>query len=250
MSIESNDDLEGVREAGRVTTAILDALVAHLRAGVTTGDLDAIAAGILARDGARSAPAMVYGFPGHVLISVNDEIVHGIPGRRRIAAGDLVSLDVTVEKDGYVADAARSVVVGAVAGHGPATADHLVAAAEAALARGVSVARAGVPVNEIGRAVQREVRRRGFAVVRGLCGHGVGRTIHEAPEVPNVYDRSLRDVLTDGLVLTIEPMISAGSSYPVQSADGWTLRTRDGSLAAHCEHTLVITNGEPLILAA
>ena len=250
MSIESNDDLEGVREAGRVTTAILDALVAHLRAGVTTGDLDAIAAGILARDGARSAPAMVYGFPGHVLISVNDEIVHGIPGRRRIAAGDLVSLDVTVEKDGYVADAARSVVVGAVVGHGLATADHLVAAAEAALARGVSVARAGVPVNEIGRAVQREVRRRGFAVVRGLCGHGVGRTIHEAPEVPNVYDRSLRDVLTDGLVLTIEPMISAGSSYPVQSADGWTLRTRDGSLAAHCEHTLVITNGEPLILAA
>lgn len=250
MSIESNDDLEGVREAGRVTMAILDALVEHLREGVTTGDLDAIAAGILARDGARSAPAMVYGFPGHVLISVNDEIVHGIPGRRRIAAGDLVSLDVTVEKDGYVADAARSVVVGMAAGHGPATADHLVAAARAALAGGVAVARAGVPVNEIGRAVQREVRRRGFAVVRGLCGHGVGRTIHEAPEVPNVYDRALRDVLTDGLVLTIEPMISAGSSYPVQSADGWTLRTRDGSLAAHCEHTLVITKGEPLILAA
>jgi methionyl aminopeptidase len=246
MSIESNDDLEGVREAGRVTTAILDALVEHLREGVTTGDLDAIAAGILARDGARSAPAMVYGFPGHVLISVNEEIVHGIPGRRRIAAGDLVSLDVTVEKDSYVADAARSVVVG----RGRVTANHLVAAAEAALACGVSVARAGVPVNAIGRAVQREVHRRGFAVVRGLCGHGVGRTIHEAPEVPNVYDRSLRDVLTDGLVLTIEPMISAGSSYPVQSADGWTLRTRDGSLAAHCEHTLVITTGEPLILAA
>ena len=250
MSIESNDDLEGVREAGRVTTAILDALVEQLREGVTTGDLDAIAAGILTRDGARSAPAMVYGFPGHVLISVNDEIVHGIPGRRRITAGDLVSLDVTVEKDGYVADAARSVVVGVRAGRGATTADQLVAAAAAALACGVSVARAGVPVNEIGRAVQREVRRRGFAVVRGLCGHGVGRTIHEAPEVPNVYDRSLRDVLSDGLVLTIEPMISAGSSYPVQSADGWTLRTRDGSLAAHCEHTLVITNGEPLILAA
>ena len=246
MSIESDNDLAGVREAGRVTTAILDALVEHVREGVTTGDLDAIAARILARDGARSAPAMVYGFPGHVLISVNDEIVHGIPGRRRIAAGDLVSLDVTVEKDGYVADAARSVVVG----HGPVTAKHLVAAVEAALACGVSVARAGVPVNEIGRAVQREVRRRGFAVVRGLCGHGVGRTIHEAPEVPNVYDRSLRDVLTEGLVLTIEPMITAGSSYPVQSADGWTLRTRDGSLAAHCEHTLVITTGEPLILAA
>jgi methionyl aminopeptidase len=105
-------------------------------------------------------------------------------------------------------------------------------------------------VNAIGRAVHREVQRHGFSVVRGLCGHGVGRTIHESPEVPNVYDRSQRDVLTDGLVLTIEPMISAGSSYPVQSADGWTLRTRDGSLAAHCEHTLIITPGEPLIVAA
>lgn len=246
MSIESNDDLEGVREAGRVTTAILDALAEHLREGVTTGDLDAIAAEMLARDGARSAPAIVYGFPGHVLISVNDEIVHGIPGRRRIAAGDLVSLDVTVEKDGYVADAARSVVVGDAS----ATATLLIAAARAALARGVAVARAGVRVNEIGRAVQAEVRRRGFSVVRGLCGHGVGRAIHEPPEVPNVYDPRLRDVLTDGLVLTIEPMVAAGSSYPVQSPDGWTLRTKDGSLAAHCEHTLVITTGQPLILAA
>ncbi|HEX4913614.1 MAG TPA: M24 family metallopeptidase, partial [Vicinamibacterales bacterium] len=130
------------------------------------------------------------------------------------------------------------------------TARQLIAAAEAALEVGVSVARAGVPVNHIGRAVQSEVRRRGFSVVRGLCGHGVGRTIHEAPEVPNVYDRFQRDVLTEGLVLTIEPMITAGSSYPVQCADGWTLRTRDGSLAAHCEHTLVITRGRPLILAA
>ena len=246
MSIESTDDLEGVRDAGRVTTAALDAMVQCLQPGVTTGELDAIAAGVLTRNGARSAPAMVYGFPGTVLISINDEIVHGIPGRRRLERGDLVSLDVTVEKDGYVADAARSVVIG----EGSSTAHQLIAAAESALRAALAVARAGTPVNEIGRAVQREVRRHGFSIVRGLCGHGVGRTSHEAPEVPNVYDRSQRDVLTDGLVLTIEPMISAGSSYPVQSADGWTLRTRDGSLAAHCEHTLIITRGEPLILAA
>jgi methionyl aminopeptidase len=246
MSIESTDDLEGVREAGRVTAAALDAMVQHLRPGVTTGELDAIAAGVLTRNGARSAPAMVYGFPGTVLISVNDEIVHGIPGRRRLEPGDLVSLDVTVEKDGYVADAARSVIVG----DGSSAARQLIAAAESALRAALAVARAGRRVNEIGRAVQGEVRRHGFSVVRGLCGHGVGRTIHESPEVPNVYDRSQRDVLTDGLVLTIEPMLSAGSSYPVQSADGWTLRTRDGSLAAHCEHTLVITRGEPLIVAA
>lgn len=246
MSIESAGDLEGLREAGRVTRETLDALVEHLDAGVTTGDLDAVAAAVLARNGARSAPAMVYGFPGTVLISVNDEIVHGIPGRRRLRRGDLVSLDVTIEKDGYVADAARSVIVG----EGSALAHELIGVAESALRSALRVARAGVRVNEIGRVVQGEVERRGFAVVRGLCGHGVGRTIHEAPEVPNTYDRSQRDVLTEGLVLTIEPMISAGSSYPVQGADGWTLRTRDGSLAAHCEHTVMITRGAPLILAA
>lgn len=246
MSIESDDDLQGVREAGRVTTAVLDALAAASEAGVTTAALDALAADVLRVNDARSAPAMVYGFPGTVLISVNDEIVHGIPGRRKLQPGDVVSLDVTVEKDGYVADAARTVIVGS----GTAEARDLVAAAEAALRAGVLAARAGSRVNEIGRAVQREVRRHGFGVVRGLCGHGVGRTIHEPPEVPNVYDRFQRDVLTDGLVLTIEPMITAGSTYAVQAADGWTLRTRDGSLAAHCEHTLVITTGEPLILAA
>jgi methionyl aminopeptidase len=246
MSIESTQDFDGVREAGCVTTVVLDALVAAVHDGVTTGELDAIAADVLRRHDARSAPAMVYGFPGTVLISVNDEIVHGIPGRRKLQRGDLVSLDVTVEKHGYVADAARSVIVG----DGSTTARQLIAAAESALRAALAVACAGTRVNEIGRAVQREVRRHGFSVVRGLCGHGVGRTIHESPEVPNVYDRSQRDVLTDGLVLTIEPMISAGSSYSVQSADGWTLRTRDGSLAAHCEHTLVITHGRPLILAA
>jgi methionyl aminopeptidase len=246
MSIESKIDLDGVTEAGRVTCETLDALVRHLRPGVTTGELDGVAAGVLAQNGARSAPAIVYGFPGTVLISVNDEIVHGIPGPRRLASGDLVSLDVTVEKDGYVADAARSVIVG----EGSAMARQLIAAAESALDAALAVARAGVRVNAIGRAVQNAVRRRGFSVVRGLCGHGVGRTIHEAPEVPNVYDRSQRDVLTEGLVLTIEPMVAAGSSSAVQCADGWTLRTRDGSLAAHCEHTLVITRQRPLVLAA
>jgi methionyl aminopeptidase len=246
MSIETPGDLHALREAGRITRVTLDALTARVRAGVTTGELDAIAGGIFKREGARSAPAIVYGFPGHVLISVNDEIVHGIPGPRMLEPGDLVKLDVTVEKDGYVADAARSVIAGA----GSATATGLVASAEAAFHAGLDVARAGTRVNEIGRAVEREVRRRGFTVVRGLAGHGVGRTIHEAPSVPNEYDPRQRDVLTEGLVLTIEPMISAGSARTVQDADGWTVRTRDRSLSAHYEHTLVITRDRPLILTA
>ena len=246
MSITSEADWHGLRAAARVARLTLDRLTAEVHAGVTTGELDVIAARIFANEGGRSAPALVYGFPGTVLISLNDEIVHGIPGPRRIADGDVVSLDVTVEKDGYVADAARSVVCGG----GTDQARRLVVCAEAAFDAALAVARAGVKVNEIGRAVEHEVRRHGFAVVQGLSGHGVGRTIHEPPEVPNWYDARQRDVLTDGLVLTIEPMIAAGVGRVVQADDGWTIRTKDGSLAAHHEHTLVITQGEPVVLTA
>jgi methionyl aminopeptidase len=246
MSIQSAADLNGMRRAGRITRETLDALEKNVRVGVSTADLDAIAARVFARHGAQSAPALVYGFPGHVLISINDEIVHGVPGRRRLKDGDLVKLDVTVEKDGYVADAARTVVVGS----GTKTAVRLADCARAAFQAAVSVARAGTRVNEIGRAVEQEVRRHGFAVVQGLSGHGVGRTIHEHPSVPNWYDPLQRDVLTEGLVLTIEPMVSAGSPRTIQHRNGWTYRTGDGSLAAHHEHTLVITREHPLILTA
>ena len=244
MSITSKADWHGLREAAKVTRLTLDALAAQIRPGVTTGDLDATARRMFAAHGARSAPALVYGFPGHVLVSINDEIVQGIPGARRIRAGDIVKIDVTVEKDGYVADAARSVVV-EPAGE---TAHRLVACAVAAFQAALAVARAGVRVNEIGRAVERVVRRGGFSVLDGLSGHGVGRTIHEEPSVPNRYDPWQSDVLSEGLVLTIEPMIGTGSTRVVQDADGWTLRTADGGLSAHHEHTLVITRGTPIVL--
>src|SRR5688572_31150371 len=198
MSIESDADWKGLKQAARVARLTLDRLATEVRPGVTTGELDEIAARLFARHGARSAPALVYGFPRTVLISINDEIVHGIPGPRRIVAGDIVKLDVTVEKDGYVADAARSVVVAP----GQPTAHRLAACAKAAFDAALAVAGAGVRVNEIGRAVEREVRRHGFSVIVGLSGHGVGRSIHEEPSVPNHYDPLQRDVLTDGLVLT------------------------------------------------
>lgn len=246
MSIESAVDWKGMREVGRITRLTLDALEKHVRAGVTTAQLDDVAAAVFGEHGARSAPALVYGFPGTVLISVNDEVVHGVPGPRRLERGDLVKLDVTVEKNGYVADAARSVVVAS----GTETANRLAACAASALDAALKVARAGVRVNEIGRAVNREVRRHGFSVVRGLTGHGVGRTIHEPPAVPNYYDLWQTDVLTEGLVLTIEPMVSAGSPQAIQDDNGWTIRTQDGSLAAHHEHTLVITRQDPFVLTA
>jgi methionyl aminopeptidase len=171
-------------------------------------------------------------------------VVHGIPGPRRLAAGDLVKLDVTVEKDGYIADAARSVIVEL----GSDLATRLVACAREAFAAALAVARAGTKVNAISRAVETTVRARGFTVMRELTGHGVGRAIHEAPSVPNHYDPWQRDVLTDGLVLTIEPIISAGSARIRQDRDGWTTRTTDGSWAAHYEHTLVITRDRPVVL--
>jgi methionyl aminopeptidase len=246
MSIESSDDWKGLRRAGRIAHLTLDALEASVRPGVSTAELDAVAARVFAAHGGRSAPAMVYGFPGTVLISVNDEVVHGIPGPRRLAAGDLVKLDVTVEKDGYVADAARSVIVEA----GSDVATRLAECARDAFAAALNVAKAGRKVNEISRAVESTVRARGFRVVSGLGGHGVGRTIHESPSVPNEYDPWQRDVLTDGLVLTIEPIISAGSARIRQDRDGWTTRTSDGSWAAHHEHTLVITRDRPIVLTA
>jgi methionyl aminopeptidase len=246
MSIESESDWKGLRRVGRVVRLVLDALEKAARPGVTTAALDAIAAAIFREHGARSAPAVVYGFPGTVLLSVNDEVVHGIPGARELRDGDLVKLDVTAELDGYVADAARTVVVGS----GSATARRLRECARAAFTHALGVARAGNPVNEIGRAVQAEVRRHGFWVVPGLDGHGTGRTIHEPPRVANVFDPRQKDRLSEGLVLTIEPIISAGPAEPVEDEDGWTIRTSDGSLAAHYEHTLVITRGRPVLLTA
>lgn len=246
MSIESDDDWKGLRRAGRIAHLTLDALEARVRPGVTTAELDAIAARVFAAHGAQSAPALIYGFPGTVLISVNDEVVHGIPGPRRIERGDLVKLDVTVEKDGYIADAARSVIVES----GSDLASRLAACARDAFTAALAVAKAGTKVNAISRAVESTVRARGFAVVRGLTGHGVGRAIHEAPSVPNHYDPWQRDVLTDGLVLTIEPIISAGSDRIRQDRDGWTTRTSDGSWSAHHEHTLVITRDRPILLTS
>src|SRR5262249_43310376 len=216
--------------------------------GVTTAELSEVGAKVLAEHGARSSPPMVYGFPGDVCISVNDEVVHGIPGERVLRAGDLLKLDLTAEKDGYHTDSAVTVQVPPAQGGGPAR--ELARCAERAFRQSLAAARAGNCTKEIGRAVEREVRRRGFSVVRELGGHGVGHTIHEGPSVPNWADPTAREVLTEGLVLTIEPIISAGNGCVWTDRDGWTVKTTDGSLAAHYEHTLVITSGEPILLTA
>lgn len=247
MSIESERDLAGLRAAGKVVAEALAAMRAAVRPGVTTRELDDVGAGVFAWYGARSAPQLAYDFPGVNCISVNDEAVHGVPSNRALVEGDLVKLDVTAELDGYMADAAITVPVGAVT----MNALTLVSTAERALARAIGVARAGVRVNEIGRAVQSEVEEAGFFVLPQLGGHGIGRTIHEPPSVPNHYVASDETVLTDGLVITIEPIISATSGRSVgPGSDGWTISTADRGLSAHVEHTIVITRDAPIVLTA
>jgi methionyl aminopeptidase len=246
MSIQDEQELSSLRAVGRVVRMVLEAMKAEVRPGVTTQYLDDIGARVMRENGARSAPSIVYQFPGASCISLNDEAVHGIPGKRELKEGDLVKLDVTVEKDGFMADAAITVPVGQVSPQ----AEKLIACAERAFHKAMLVARAGFRVFEIGKIVEREVRKSGFTVVRELGGHGIGRTIHEAPHVPNYPDPSARQIMNDGLVITVEPIISAGSGLVFTDKDGWTVRTGDHALSAHFEHTLVVTSGAPILLTA
>ena len=246
MSINGPEELKGMRAAGAVVRQILEAMKRCVRPGVTTAELDEVGAGVMREQGARSAPALVYQFPGANCISVNEEAVHGIPGKRELRSGDLVKLDVTTEKDGFMADAAITVPVGEVTEESRRLAE----CAERAFTKAMLVARAGFRVSEIGRVVEREVRRSGFAVIRDLSGHGIGRTIHEEPRVPNFPDPRANQILTEGLVITVEPIIAAGSGRTVVAKDGWTVVTADRRPSAHYEHTLVITKGEPILLTA
>ena len=246
MSIETEDELEGLRRAGRVVAAVLRELRRRVQPGVTTEELDRVAGRVFARFGARSAPKLVYGAPCEVFISVNDQAVHGVPGPRRLRRGDLVKLDVTAELDGFYADACVTVSVGPAAPR----ARRLMGAADAALARGLAAAVAGAPVCAVSAAVADEAAARGVAVLADLGGHGIGRTIHEPPSIPNAPDPDDATLLHAGLVITIEPILGAGAPAVLGEDDGWTISTADGSWAAHAEHTLVVTAGRPLILTA
>jgi methionyl aminopeptidase len=237
MTLSSQGDLAGLRRAGAVVAETLRAMEAAARPGVRTDELDAIAARIFRRHGARSAPQLAYNFPGVTCISVNEQIVHGIPGERVLEPRDVVKLDVTAELGGYIADAAVTVLIPPAQ---PA-ARRLRKCARRAFERARAVVRAGLPVSELGRVVEDEVRKWDCAVVRELRGHGVGRSIHEPPSIPNYYSPLTEGVLHEGLVIALEPIVSEHPARVVEEADGWTLRTHNRTLAAHHEHTIVIT---------
>jgi len=245
VSIDSPEELEAMQAAGKVVAEAIREMARRVRPGVTTAELDDIAAQIFTRHGARSGPQLDYDFPGVTCISLDDECVHGIPSRtRRVNAGQLVKLDVTAELDGFYADACRTVAVG----RPKAREQRLMAAAQSALKLGLEQAKAGNNVGAIGGAVQTEVERRGFSVCVELSGHGIGRRIHEEPDVPNIaWDGP---ELTNGLVITVEPIIAAGRGDVYVDDDGWTIRTEDGSPSAHFEHTIVVTDAAPILLTA
>ena len=246
MSIKSPEELAGMELAGKTTRAVLNAMKAVIVPGITTREVDEIGAAVMRSLGGRSAPKLVYAFPGESCISVNEEVVHGLPGKRILENGDLVKLDVTVEIDGFMADCCETVGVGSIAKESK----RLMDCASEAFRAGLFAVRPGARAFDIGKSIYRTVHSAGFSVVNNLAGHGIGRTIHEKPTIPNDFDRRCSDILTEGLVFTIEPMIAVGGSRAVTLKDGWTIRTRDKSRSAHHEHTVLVTrNGARLLTA-
>ncbi len=245
MSIQNEKDLEGLRKIGRIVARCLKYMQSHLEPGMTTRELDFLGGSFLAKHGARSAPQLTYNFPGFTCISVNEEAAHGIPGSRRIQAGDLVNIDVSAELGGYFADTGGSAIV-------PPESPikiQVCLAARNALASALQEARAGAKLNRIGLAIEREAQKHGFTVIENIGSHGVGRALHEAPEfIPGFYEPRDRRVLRENQVITIEPFISSGAKFVFDKGDGWTLVTKPNFLTAQFEHTIVITKGAPLIM--
>lgn len=233
-----------MRRAGRLAAEVLERLRGAVRPGITTASLDALAEAWILEGGGRPAFKGYRGYPASICASVNDQVVHGIPGPRLLADGDIISIDVGVVVDGYYADAAVSLPVGAAT---PETL-RLLAAGEAALAAGIRAARAGGRVSDIGHAVEEAAAAAGYAVVRDYVGHGIGRRMHEAPHVPNYGPPGYGAELVPGMALAIEPMLTEGSAEVAVAADEWTVVTVDGSRAVHFEHTVLITGGEVEVL--
>jgi methionyl aminopeptidase len=241
---KSPAEIDQMAAAGAILVKAMDLLAAKVRAGVTTGELDRAAERFIRSQGATPAFKGYRGFPGSICASPNEMVVHGIPGRFRLHRGDILSIDIGVVKDGWVADAARTFPVGEVS----AVAARLLEVTEGALFAGVEQARAGNRLGDVSHAVQEHVEAGGFSVVRSLVGHGIGRDMHEEPQIPNHGPAGRGIVLEEGMVLAIEPMTTAGRHMVRMGDDGWAIYSQDGSLAAHFEFTVAVTAAGPRIL--
>lgn len=244
MTVESPRDIEGLLRIGRIVALAIRAMHDATQPGITTRELDAIGAAVLQEHGARSAPQLMYKFPAATCISINDVVAHGIAGERTIRAGDLVNIDVSAELDGYFGDAGMSFAIAPVS----AETQRLCDAGKRALNAAIAATRVGSRINAVGRAVEQVAYESGYHIIRDLGGHGVGRALHEEPRrIPNYFTNRAKDKLVPGLVFTIEPFLTPGKGQIATQSDGWTLKTTDGAVGVQFEHTVIVTEGDPIL---
>jgi len=245
VTADSENDLRQLKAIGRICAQALKKMVAAVRPGLTTHELDEIGREFLEAEGARSAPQVMYDFPGATCISVSPVIAHGIPGPYVLQPDDLIHIDVSAELGGYYADTGASLLVSTAR---PEAAE-LLEATKATLWKALRAAKAGQPLNAIGKTVYDEARKRGFGVIYDLTGHGIGHKLHEQPrEILNYPNPGDKRLLNDGLVLAIEPFLTTGRGRVAEERDGWSLRTVDNAIAAQFEHTIIVTRDEPIVL--
>jgi methionyl aminopeptidase len=244
--IKSEREIAIMRQAGRIVATVLEILARHVRPGMKTGELDTLAAGELERLGARPSFKGYRGFPANLCVSINDEIVHGIPGERILSEGDIVSLDFGAIFKGFQGDAAMTVGVGEIS---PQARD-LIETTQGALNAGIAAACSGARLGDVSVAIQNYAESRGYSVVREYTGHGIGREMHEEPQIPNFGVPGSGPVLKSGMTIALEPMVNAGGWLTRLGDDRWTVSTADGSLSAHFENTIAITDNEAEVLTA
>lgn len=242
--LKTANTIKKMREAGRLSALALKVGGEAVIPGATTADIDKAIYDFIVSQGATPSFLNLYGFPGSACISINDELIHGIPGKRVIKEGDIVSIDVGACLDGYHGDNAATFVAGSASPE----ALELLDVTKQSLYKGIEAATVGNRVGDISNAVQTYCEERGYSVVREFVGHGIGRNVHEDPEVPNFGAAGHGPRLVSGMVIAIEPMINAGTRFVSTDPDGWTVRTKDGKLCAHFEHTIAITDDGPIIL--
>lgn len=245
MIAKTEADVQGLKAAGSVCARALNLMMESAKPGMTTLELDQIGEEFLNKHGAKSAPRVMYNFPGGTCISVVPVIAHGIPGEHVIQDGELINIDVSAELNGYFGDTGSSMVVG----KSTPEYDKLIEAGKAALAAVLNVVQAGRALNIIGKTVQQEANKHGYNPIFDLTGHGIGRQLHDKPSaVYNFHKPDDRRIMDNGLVLAIEPFLTTGQGHVVEKADGWSLKTVDNTISVQFEHTVIITKGEPIIL--
>lgn len=244
MIIKGDKDLQGLKRIGEICGETLKYMLARAEPGMTTLELDRIGAAFLKKHGAVSAPIKAYKYPGWTCISLNEQAAHGIPGQRVIQEGDVLNVDVSAVLEDYWGDTGASKIVG----EGKKKHHQLLADTHKALYAGINAANVNAPINAIGRAIEKLAKKGRYRILKQLSGHGVGRHIHEAPNIPNVYVKKVNQPLTDGLVFTIEPFFNLGRGFIVEDKDGWTLRTPDKSISAQFEHTIIVNGDDPILI--